>query len=84
MKAPRCSAWRESSHHVAAGAYVATCSGGVELQVRPHSLAHTGSRDPWAFVVRRNGTPVRWGNARGRDAAKRAARRQAGARGGVP
>jgi hypothetical protein len=74
----RCSVWKESDHHVSSGAYVSRCSGGVQLQVRPESLAHTSSRDPWAYVVRRNGTPVRWGVAKGRDAAKRAARRQAG------
>lgn len=79
----RCSTWRASDHHTSSGALVSKCSGGVELQVRPFDLARTSSRDPFGFVVRHKGRVVRHGRATGREAAKKAARRQAGSTGGL-
>lgn len=79
----RCSTWKPTDHHTSSGAYESAC-GRTTLQIRPFDLARTGSTDPWGFVVRYDGRVVRHGSAKGREAAKRAARRQAGATRGVP
>jgi len=69
----RCSAWRWVGPHNLRSA----CSGGTELQI-----AFDGKRAD--YVVKYDGRIVRHGSAKSLSAAKRAARKQAGAKGGVP
>ncbi len=79
----RCSAWKKSDHHLSSGAFVSRCGGAVELQVRPYDHFEK-PHGPSGYVVKYDGRIVRHGSAKTLAAAKRAARKQAGATGGVP
>jgi hypothetical protein len=83
MSAPRCSTWKKADHHLSSGTLVSRCGGGVELQVRPYDH-FARPKGESGYVVKYNGRIVRHGSARTLAAAKRAARKQAGATGGVP
>lgn len=79
----RCSTWKKADHNLSSGALVSRCSGGVELQVRPYDHFQA-PRGQSGFVVKYDGRIMRHGSAKTLAAAKRAARKQAGATGGVP
>jgi hypothetical protein len=80
--AARCTPWKEQHFASGATAIVSTCGAGVELQVRPDDWAKQSG--PSGYIVKRNGRIVRHGYVRTLTGVKKAARRQAGAKGGVP
>jgi len=77
-----CTVWKKKSVSSGATFIESTCGPHVTLQVRPDDWVN--SRGSSNYVVKYDGHIVRHGSAKTLAAAKRAARRQAGATGGVP
>lgn len=80
--AARCTAWREEHFKSGATAIVSRCGSAVELQVRPDNWTQRNGKS--SYIVKYDGRIVRHGYAKTMAGAKRAARKQAGATGGVP
>lgn len=78
----KCSVWTDKHFTSGASAIVSTCPGGVTLSVRPDDWARRNG--PSSYRVEHKGKIVRRGYTKTLRAAKSAARRQAGATGGVP
>lgn len=78
----KCYPWSEKHFKSGASAIVSSCSGDVELQVRPDSWSNRSG--PSSYIVKYQGRIVRHGYAKTMRGAKTAARRQAGATAGVP
>ncbi len=82
--AKSCTAWKRKSAPSGASFIESTCGPRVTLQVSPYDWAGAKKRGPSSYVVMYDGRIVRHGAAKTLAAAKSAARRQAGATGGVP
>ena len=78
----KCSVWKKTSYSSGFQQFVSRCAGGVELEARPDDWVRPSG--PTSYIVKYNGRTVRHGHAKTMRAARAAARRQAGAQGGVP